>query len=90
MFQPGEIVRIYAPTAGKLKYHLCVCNPDGAGLFRYTVWYNFIRKHKTLKATPAMASGLTDQAWTWEKVVELIDAANPVPKKRGPYKKKVA
>lgn len=54
----------------------------------YTVWYNFIRKHKTLKATPAMAAGLTDQAWKWEKIVEMIDAANPAPNKRGPYKKK--
>lgn len=54
----------------------------------YTVWYNYIRKHKTLKATPAMAAGLADAAWSWEKVIELIDAANP-PKKRGPYKKAV-
>jgi hypothetical protein len=24
----------------------------------YTVWYNFIRRHKTLKTTPAVAAGL--------------------------------
>ena len=26
----------------------------------YFVWYNFIRAHKTLKATPAMAAGLAE------------------------------
>jgi hypothetical protein len=31
MLQVGDIVRIYAPTAGKLKYHLCVyVGTDGA------------------------------------------------------------
>lgn len=25
MFQPGDIVRFHSPTAGKQKYHLCVC-----------------------------------------------------------------
>jgi hypothetical protein len=25
----------------------------------YTVWYNFIRVHKTLKMSPAMAAGLS-------------------------------
>ncbi len=25
MFQIGDIVRLYAPTVGKQKYHLCVC-----------------------------------------------------------------
>ena len=26
----------------------------------YTVWYNWIRIHKTLRTTPAMAAGLSD------------------------------
>jgi IS1 family transposase len=31
----------------------------------FFAWYNFCRKHETLKGqTPAMASGLTDTAWT--------------------------
>lgn len=29
--------------------------------------YNFIREHKTLKVTPAMASGIAKTFWTWEK-----------------------
>ena len=55
----------------------------------YFVYYNFIRIHKTLRVTPAMAAGMTDKLWSWEDVIAMIDATNP-PKKRGAYKKKVA
>ncbi len=56
----------------------------------YFVYYNFVRIHKTLKVSPAMAAGLTDKLWGWEDVIALIDAKQEAPKKRGPYKKKVA
>ncbi|WP_160300653.1 hypothetical protein [Bradyrhizobium japonicum] len=36
---------------------------------------------------PAMASGLIDRVMKMADVVALIDAANPVPAVRGPYKK---
>lgn len=39
----------------------------------YTVWYNWIRLHKTTRVTPAMGSGLTDRVWDWAEVVALID-----------------
>jgi hypothetical protein len=53
----------------------------------YFVFYNFCRVHKTLGATPAMAAGLVDKVLKMTDVVALIDAANPVPAVRGPYKK---
>lgn len=56
----------------------------------YFVWYNFIRAHKTLKATPAMAAGLAEYPRDMGWVVELIDARAPTPKKRGSYKKRAA
>jgi IS1 family transposase len=56
----------------------------------YSVWYNFCRVHKTLGATPAMASGLIDRVMKMSEVVGLIDAANPAPAVRGPYKKREA
>jgi IS1 family transposase len=56
----------------------------------YTVWYNFVRVHKTLRVTPAMQAGLTDRLWSMEDVAALIDAAAPVPAKRGPYRKRSA
>jgi IS1 family transposase len=35
-------------------------------------YYNFVRVHKTLRMTPAMAGGVTDHIWT---VPELVEAA---------------
>lgn len=37
-----------------------------AALGLYFAYYNFVRKHTTLKTTPAVAAGLTDHAWTIE------------------------
>ncbi len=55
----------------------------------YTVWYNFVKQHKSLKGiTPAMAAGVTDKLWDMKDVAVLIDAAAPKPGRRGPYKKR--
>jgi hypothetical protein len=56
----------------------------------YFVYYNFCRIHKTLRVTPAMAAGLTDELMDMSHIVKLIDDAEEAPKKRGPYKKKAA
>jgi IS1 family transposase len=53
----------------------------------YAVWYNWIRIHKSLRITPAMAAKLTDQLWSWDEIVAGMDAAAPKPGRRGPYKK---
>ena len=37
--------------------------------------YNFVRVHKTLRATPAMAAGLTASLWTLEELLEEIGGA---------------
>lgn len=54
----------------------------------YTVWYNFIRIHKTLKTSPAMAAGVSQTLWSMDDLCEMMDAVAPKPGKRGPYKKK--
>lgn len=56
----------------------------------YFVHYNFCRIHKTLKVTPAMEAGLSDTVYDMEWIVGLIDANQPAPKKRGPYKKRIS
>ena len=53
----------------------------------YFVWYNFVRIHKTLRVTPAMAAGITDTLRDMEWVVSLIDARAPKLGRRGRYKK---
>jgi IS1 family transposase len=50
--------------------------------------YNFVRQHKTLRTSPAMAAGLTDRLWSMEDIAERIDVRVNQPKPRGPYKKK--
>ena len=52
----------------------------------YFTFYNFVRMHKTLRCTPAMAAGLTDKLWSMQDVVALIDARAEAPKARGTYK----
>ena len=35
--------------------------------------YNFIRKHQTIKTTPAVMAGIADHAWTMVEFVQLIE-----------------
>jgi IS1 family transposase len=47
----------------------------------YTVWYNFVKQHKSLKGlTPAMAAGVSKSLWSVGDIVDLIEAAEtPAP-----------
>lgn len=57
----------------------------------YTVWYNFVKQHKTLKGiSPAMAAGLSDMLWSVTDLAGMVSAAQPKPGKRGSYKKRHA
>jgi IS1 family transposase len=53
----------------------------------YTVWYNWIRIHKTLRTTPAMAANLTDKLMAMEDIVALIDATAEKPNRPQRYNK---
>ena len=39
----------------------------------YFVHYNWMRIHKTLRVSPAMAAGLTTKLMGWEDITALID-----------------
>ncbi len=59
----------------------------------YFAFYNFVRIHKTLRMTPAMAAGVSKTLWTMEDIAERIEARRPKAAlgKRGPrgaYKKR--
>ena len=41
-----------------------------AALCMHFAWYNFVRVHRTLRMTPAMAAGLTNHIWTIREVLE--------------------
>ena len=54
------------------------------------MYYNFVKIHKTLKCTPAMAAGVTPKLWEMTDVVAMIEEQEDIAraKKRGSYKKK--
>lgn len=76
-----RFTRLTNAFSRKLQNHLHM-------LSLYFVHYNFVRIHKTLKTTPAMAAGVSDTLHDMAWIVDLIDARAPAPKKRGPYKKR--
>ncbi len=55
----------------------------------YFMFYNFVRVHKTLRMSPAMAAGVFQTLWTMEDIANRIEASTAKPAKRGPYKKRV-
>jgi hypothetical protein len=52
----------------------------------FTTYYNFVRIHKTLRVTPAMAAGVSSRLWEASDIVALLEATEPKPGKRGTYK----
>lgn len=50
--------------------------------------YNFVRIHKALRMSPAMAAGLTDTLWSMEDIAERVDVRINAPKPRGTYRKR--
>jgi IS1 family transposase len=39
----------------------------------YFVWYNFVKMHKSLRMSPAMAAGLSDRLWEMSDIVRITD-----------------
>lgn len=58
-----------------------------ASIALHFMYYNFVKIHKTLKCSPAMAAGVTPKLWEMTDVVAMIEEEEAkVSKKRGPYK----
>lgn len=49
--------------------------------------FNFVRIHKTLRMTPAVAAGVSDRLWEIADITKLVENADTKPAKRGPYRK---
>jgi len=39
----------------------------------FAMYYNFIRTHKTLRTTPAMAAGVTSRLWEIGDIVDVLE-----------------
>jgi IS1 family transposase len=61
-----------------------------AAVSLHFAYYNFCRVHKTLGTTPAVSAGVADHIWTLDELIGLLEVAERVPIKRGPYKKRAA
>lgn len=60
-----------------------------ASIALHFMYYNFVKMHKTLKCTPAMAAGVTGKLWEMSDVVAMIEEEEAKASKvRGPYKKR--
>ncbi len=40
-----------------------------AALALHFAWYNFVRIHRSLRVTPAMAAGVTDRVWELNELI---------------------
>jgi IS1 family transposase len=47
-----------------------------AAVALYFMYYNFVRVHKTLRCSPAMAAGVTDRLWDVADIVALLEKGN--------------
>lgn len=56
----------------------------------YTMFYNFVRIHKTLRVTPAMEAGLTDRVWDMEDILAVMDERAPKPGRPKTYKPRIS
>jgi IS1 family transposase len=78
--QNRRFTRLTNAFSKKLDNHIHI-------LALYFAFYNFVRIHKSLKMSPAMAAGVSQTLWTMEDIAEKIEARTAKPAKRGPYKK---
>lgn len=53
----------------------------------HMMYYNFVRIHKSLRVTPAMAAGVSDRLWEIGDIAALVDATDAKPTKPGAYTK---
>ena len=56
----------------------------------YTVFYHFVRMHKTLRCSPAMAAGLSQTLWSMGDIVALMDARAEPPKRPRVYEVRIS
>jgi hypothetical protein len=55
----------------------------------FATYYNFVRIHKTLWVTSAMAAGVADRLWEIDDIIALVEAAKAKKDRtRGPYRKR--
>jgi hypothetical protein len=62
-----RMTRLTNAFSRKVQNHACA-------MALHFLYYNFVRIHKTLKVTPAMAVGVTDRLWEVADMVGVLEA----------------
>jgi len=62
-----RFTRLTNAFSKKLENHACA-------VALHFMYYNFARKHMTLKTSPAVAAGIADHVWSVEEIVGLLDS----------------
>lgn len=62
-----RFTRLTNAFSKKIENHFCA-------VALHAMYYNFVRIHKTLKVTPAMAAGVTKRVWEMSDLVEMLEA----------------
>lgn len=53
-------------------------------------WCSFVKMHRSLKMTPALAAGVTDRLWSMDDFIALIDAWDNAQPRQKPGRKRKA
>jgi hypothetical protein len=81
MRRSSQAGRLLAPS-GDDALGLCHREPGADQIDQHTrtqmalhfTYYNFVRIHKTLRTTPAMAAGVTKRLWEIGEMVDMLEA----------------
>ena len=72
--EPGKIVAVWSSISLRA-WAACVrCGEPRAFRGSFAMYYNFVRIHKTLRTTAAMAAGLTSRLWEIGDIVGVLEA----------------
>jgi len=61
----------------------------GYAVALHVMFYNFVRRHSTLRISPAMEAGLSSRLWDMADIVGLIDAREQAPQRPATYRKRL-
>ena len=66
--------RIELPSQSRCRIRARKIENHAHSVALFAMYYNFVRIHKTLRTTPAMAAGVTSRLWEIGDIVDVLEA----------------